>query len=65
MIKGWNFFYVFALILFNILRIGIIGIILDTKMSAFDFRDACEAGDMDKVKTLITQVVFYIYILIK
>ena len=25
-------------------------------MSAFDFRDACEAGDMDKVKTLITQV---------
>ena len=34
-------------------------------MSAYDFRDACEAGDMDKVKSLIKQVshkhfVFYI-----
>ena len=29
-------------------------------MSAFDFRDACEAGDMDKVKTLITQVLYQI-----
>ena len=26
-------------------------------MSGFDFRDACEAGDKDKVQTLIKQVV--------
>merc|ERR1712012_336049 len=29
---------------------------ISDKMSAYDFRDACEAGDFDKAKGLITSV---------
>jgi hypothetical protein len=28
-----------------------------SRMSGYDFRDACEAGDKDKVQTLIKQVI--------